>query len=247
MEAGKTRQQERPLREMRNGRPSKKKIHILIADREAIFRFGLRRLLSAEGDVRVAAEAENFTQALHLARQVKPDVIFLQSEILSEKPEEELEKLRSASAGCRLVITGASLTKDEPLRFIRSGASGVILKSVDPALFIKCIRKVMLDEIWLPKGDITQMARMLETAPLDLPRPVDTLTQREKTIISYLVQGWRNREIAQHLSISEQTVKNHLRAVYDKVGVSDRLELVLYVVYQRIELPAVSLSIARRN
>lgn len=232
---------------MRNGRPSKKKIHILIADREAIFRFGLRRLLSAEGDVRVAAEAENFTQALHLARQVKPDVIFLQSEILSEKPEEELEKLRSASAGCRLVITGASLTKDEPLRFIRSGASGVILKSVDPALFIKCIRKVMLDEIWLPKGDITQMARMLETAPLDLPRPVDTLTQREKTIISYLVQGWRNREIAQHLSISEQTVKNHLRAVYDKVGVSDRLELVLYVVYQRIELPAVSLSIARRN
>lgn len=247
MEAGKTKQREIPLREMKNGRNSKKKIQILIADREAIFRLGLRRLLATEDDVRVAAEAENFTQAIHLARQLKPDVILLQSEILSEQPQEALEKLRSASAGCRLVVTGASLSKDEPLRFIRSGASGVILKSVDPALFIKCIRKVMHDEIWLPKSEITQMARMLESAPLDLPRPVDTLTQREKTIVSYLVQGWRNREIAQQLSISEQTVKNHLRAVYDKVGVSDRLELVLYVIYQRIELPAVSLTAARQN
>jgi DNA-binding NarL/FixJ family response regulator len=63
------------------------------------------------------------------------------------------------------------------------------------------------------------------------------LTRREKSIIACLVQGWRNREIAETLKISEQTVKNHLRAVYDKVGVSDRLELALYAIHQKLELP----------
>ena len=83
------------------------------------------------------------------------------------------------------------------------------------------------------------MAKLLEARPAAPPRPVDTLTFREKTIISYLMQGWRNREISTHLSISEQTVKNHLRTIYDKVGVSDRLELVLYAIHQRMELPPV--------
>jgi DNA-binding NarL/FixJ family response regulator len=83
------------------------------------------------------------------------------------------------------------------------------------------------------------MAKLLEVRADVPPRPVDTLTRREKTIISYLMQGWRNREISTHLSISEQTVKNHLRTIYDKVGVSDRLELVLYAIHQRLELPPV--------
>jgi DNA-binding NarL/FixJ family response regulator len=68
---------------------------------------------------------------------------------------------------------------------------------------------------------------------------VDTLTRREKSIIACLVQGWHNREIAHHLRITEQTVKNYLRAIYDKVGVSDRLELALHAIYQRMELPPV--------
>lgn len=91
------------------------------------------------------------------------------------------------------------------------------------------------------------MARLLEAHPAQSPRPVDTLTRREKTIISYLLQGWRNREISTHLLISEQTVKNHLRTIYDKVGVSDRLELVLYAIHQRMELPPIQLSPASQE
>ena len=90
------------------------------------------------------------------------------------------------------------------------------------------------------------MAKLLEARPDHPPRPVDTLTHREKTIISYLMQGWRNREISTHLSISEQTVKNHLRTIYDKVGVSDRLELVLYAIHQRMELPPVQVTVHPR-
>lgn len=200
---------------------------------------GLRRLLM-EDDLDVVGEAENITQATHLARRAKPDVIFIQAELVPAKSLEVLSKLRSASAGCKLVITAAAMTNGSPLQYIRAGASGMILKSVDPSLFVKCARKVMESEVWLPKHEVAKMANALGTTPMELRRPADTLTHREKMIISYLVQGWRNREIADHLSISEQTVKNHLRAVYDKVGVSDRLELVLYVIHQRVQLPPVA-------
>jgi DNA-binding NarL/FixJ family response regulator len=102
------------------------------------------------------------------------------------------------------------------------------------------VRKVVLEnEVWLRKRQVAQIAKLLETNSARPLRPADTLTRREKTIISYLMQGWRNREVAQHLSISEQTVKNHLRSIYDKVGVSDRLELVLYAIHQRMELPPI--------
>jgi DNA-binding NarL/FixJ family response regulator len=87
------------------------------------------------------------------------------------------------------------------------------------------------------------MAKLLEARPDKPLRPVDTLTRREKIIISYLMLGWHNREISTHLSISEQTVKNHLRTIYDKVGVSDRLELVLYAIHQRLELPSVQATV----
>lgn len=232
---------------MKPDRHLKKKINILVVDREAIFRFGLRRLLGAEEDLRVAGEGENATQALHMARQLKPDLIFLQTDLAAGETAALLSRLREASAGCKVVVTAGTLVEGESLRYMRAGASGVILKSVDPVLWVKCVRKVMDNEIWLPKQEVTQMAQLLESAPLNLSRPADTLTRREKVIVSYLVQGWRNREIAQHLSISEQTVKNHLRAVYDKVGVSDRLELVLYVIYQRVELPAVVMTAARTS
>lgn len=220
---------------------------MLIADQEAIFRIGLRRLLTGQGGLEVVAEAENATQAIHVARQTRPDVIFVQSEIIPEKSMEMISRLRSASAGCKVVITATAIKEKEPLRYVRAGASGVILKSLDPALFVKCARKVVENEIWLPKSQVAKMALMLGDTPLDLPRPVDTLTPREKTIISLLVQGWRNREIAEHLAIKEQTVKNHLRAVYDKVGVSDRLELVLYVIHQRVELPSAPVAAVNQN
>ena len=132
------------------------------------------------------------------------------------------------------------------MRHVRSGAAGVILKTVDPQMFIKCARRVTEGEMWIPKKQVSTMAKLLEARADNPPRPVDTLTHREKTIISYLMQGWRNKEISTHLSISEQTVKNHLRTIYDKVGVSDRLELVLYAIHQRLELPPTQAAVETR-
>lgn len=214
---------------------AKKKIRLLIVDREGVFRLGLKRVLGVEDDLRVMAQAASSDEAVALAREFKPEVIFLQAEIARPNMAGLFADLKEASPEVKIVITATALGDEEPVRYVQSGAAGVILRSVEPSMFVKCTRKVSENEMWLPKKQVAQMAKLLEgSVPV---RPRDTLTHREKTIISYLMQGWRNREIARHLGITEQTVKNHLRTVYDKVGVSDRLELVLYAIHQRLDLP----------
>lgn len=213
---------------------TKKKIRIMIADQEGVFRLGLKKLFGVEDDLRVVAQAADLTEALALAKEFKPDLILLQAEILKDARGLFVE-IRQALPDAKTVVTASTLTDDEALHHVQQGAAGVILKSTDPELFVKCARKVVEGEVWLPKKQVAQMAKLLEGS--ESVRPRDTLTNREKTIISYLMQGWRNREIARHLGITEQTVKNHLRTIYDKVGVSDRLELVLYAIHQRLELP----------
>src|SRR5579863_530673 len=215
----------------------KKKIRVMIADQEGVFRFGLKRLFGAEDDLRVIAQAADPGKALTLALEFKPDLIFLQAEMVRLVDIELFAQLHHNLPDAKVVITASELSDEDALSYVQNGAAGVILKAVDPELFVKCARKVMENEVWLPKKQVAQMAKMLEDS--EPSRPRDTLTSREKTIISYLMQGWRNREIGQHLGITEQTVKNHLRAIYDKVGVSDRLELVLYAIHQRLELPPI--------
>jgi DNA-binding NarL/FixJ family response regulator len=224
---------QRPLNRNSNG-----KVGILIADREGVFRLGLKRLLAAEDDLRVVDEIGEPGDLLPRIRQLQPDVVFVQAEMLGAAAEASLAEVREGSPASKIVVTASALGEDESLAFMKAGACGVILKAADPALFPKCVRKVFEGEVWLPKKQVSRMAKLL-SEPQGAPRPVDSLTRREKLVISCLVQGWRNREIASQLSITEQTVKNHLRSIYDKVGVSDRLELVLYALHQRLELPPV--------
>ena len=224
---------------MPTARVPKGKIRVLVADKEGIFRIGLKKLFAVEDDLRVVGEAENAAQTIARAEAFRPDIIFIQEEILAESESNLILTITKANPNCKVVATSSSSSDEESLRHVRNGAAGLILKTVDPQLFVKCARRVSVGETWVPVRQVTNMAKLLEAGPATPPRPVDTLTQREKTVISYLMQGWRNREISTHLAISEQTVKNHLRTIYDKVGVSDRLELVLYAIHQKMELPPV--------
>lgn len=210
------------------------KMSILIADREAIFRLGLKKLLAVEEDLRVVAQAENTAEVLRLCARFRPDVLFVQAEIPGDHLESFLTEVRHDFPSSKIVLTASLLADEAALQAVKAGASGVILKSAGPELFVKCARRVMAGEVWLPKR---QVAKLVEESQSQQARPVETLTRREKAVISCLILGWRNREIGRQLSISEQTVKNHLRSIYDKVGVSDRLELVLYAIHQRLELP----------
>ena len=215
-----------------------RQIKVLIADLEGVFRLGLSRLLAAESDLGVVAQVDQASDLISRIRELQPDVVFVQAEMLAGDRGLSLAAVREASEAGKFMVTASLLSEEEALDFVKAGACGVILKTADPALFVKCVRKVMEGEVWLPKKQVARMAELFGDRQ-GSARPADTLTKREKLVISCLVQGLRNREIAQRLVITEQTVKNHLRSVYDKVGVSDRVELVLYALHQQLQLPRV--------
>ncbi len=215
------------------------KTKILIADREGVFRLGLKKLFSVEDDLRVVAQAENSLQLVAMARSFRPDLAIVQQEIALDGYRDLFPQIRRESPGCRVIVTGSQFTVDEKAKLFRDGASGAIPRSAQPKVFVENARKVMRGEI-IQNGELESAGREHISGNGDRRRrPADTLTRREKTVISCLTQGWHNREIAQRLKITEQTVKNHLRSIYDKVGVSDRLELVLYAIHQGLELPSV--------
>ncbi len=211
---------------------AKKKTRILIADQEGVFRLGLRRLFGVEDDLRVVAQADSAAQINGLAGKFKPDLLFVQAEMLGQDPAEFMSRLRHVWAGGKVIVVTPGEFAGNGEQFVRAGAAGAIARSTEPEIFVKSARKVMRNELLVPKREAPPAEARNSSV-----RPVDTLTRREKSIIACLVQGWRNREIAQNLHITEQTVKNHLRAIYDKVGVSDRLELALYAIHQKLALP----------
>jgi len=216
-----------------------KRIRILVADREEVFRLGIRQLFSLEDDLRVVAQAATSEQALSLAERFTPHVLMVQGEIAAEPPGDFMGEIRRISPHSKVVITASALAGDMANRYVEGGAAGVVSRSAALPRFVRCVRNVMKQKA----GPVQVTGPVLVQPPafsLRPPaRPADTLTQREKSVIACLVQGLPNREISRRLFIAEQTVKNHLRSIFDKVGVSDRLELVLYALHQRLELPLI--------
>jgi DNA-binding NarL/FixJ family response regulator len=212
----------------------------LIADRGGVFRLGLKKLFAVEDDFRVVAQAENASQTFDLSKRFKADLVMVQSEIAREGQGDLLARLNKAMPKLKILVITDESANDDPMKYTAQGADGVVVKSSDPADFVKSARQALRDKKTSPILPPPGPVRSSGETRRGLLRPADTLTRREKSIISCLLQGWRNREIAGHLAITEQTVKNHLRTIFDKVGVSDRLELVLYAIHHRLELPPVT-------
>ena len=214
-----------------------KRIRILLADREEVFRLGIRQLFSLEDDLRVVAQAATAEQSIGLTERFKPHLLLVQEEIAAELPGNFMEQVRNVSPLSKVVITATALVGDTATRHLESGAAHVIPRSAALSRFVKCVREALRQKV-VPVRVIPDTAvRSIEYVQKPLVRPVETLTLREKHVIACLMQGFPNREISHRLAIAEQTVKNHLRSIFDKVGVSDRLELVLYALHHRLDLP----------
>ena len=216
-----------------------KRIRILLADREEVFRLGIRQLFSLEDDLRVVAQAATSEQAIALAERFRPHLLMVQGEIADEPPGNFMEQVRRASPQSKLVISTPTHKGDMASRYIEAGAAGVIARSAALSQFVKCIRQAMEHKAGTVKAPGAPTVKPAGTSQTPSVRPAETLTRREKAVIGCLMQGFPNREIARTLSIAEQTVKNHLRSIFDKLGVSDRLELVLYAIHQKLDIPLI--------
>jgi len=219
--------------------PKPKRIRILLADREEVFRLGIRQLFSLEDDLRVVAQAATSEQVVALAERFRPHLLMVQAEIMDEPSGNLMEQVRRASPQSKLVITTPPHKGDMAPRYMQAGATGVIARSAALSQFAKCIREAIRHKAGTVKAPGAPTVKPADASQKLSVRPADTLTRREKAVIGCLMQGFPNREIAHGLSIAEQTVKNHLRSIFDKLGVSDRLELVLYAIHQKLDVPLI--------
>jgi DNA-binding NarL/FixJ family response regulator len=214
-----------------------KKIRILIADDHPIFRDGLRKLLSLEEDFQVIGEAEDGKEAVDMVQKLNPDILLLDLKMPNLSGIGALEALGDKFKSTRVIVLTASEDEAAVVQAMRMGTAGIVLKQTATDLLIKSIRKVYDGEIWLDSRMTTAVMKEF-SQPAPVREPIKTvLSTREREVVALVCQGFRNKEIAEKMFISEQTVKNHLHNIFDKLGVSDRLELALFAIHKKLNEP----------
>lgn len=207
-------------------------IQILIADDHSIFRDGLRKLLEGEGGFRVVGEATSGEEALHLARDLRPDVLLLDVSMPRLTGIEVLRRLSKVSAALHTILLTAAIEKSEIIEGLMLGAHGIVPKQSASEMLFKSIRAVMAGEIWVSRemiADLVDALRGPARSAIGLSKTFG-LTRRELEIIASVVDGQVNKEIAKTFGISEYTVKHHLTRIFDKLGTTNRVELATFAI-----------------
>ena len=222
---------------------SNRPIRVVLADDHPIVRDGLRKLLSLEDDIQVVGEASDGREVLQMVQDTEPDVVILDLRMPNLDGLSALQALQQSNKKAKVIVLTASEDKNEFVQAMKLGCSGIVLKQTAPELIVKSIRKVNSGEIWLDSLTTAAVMRHFSTGQEQgngpgggKGRERSPLSTREREIVVLVAQGYKNKEMAEKMFISEQTVKNHLHNIFDKLGVSDRLELALYAIHKGLHL-----------
>ncbi|HEX3571339.1 MAG TPA: response regulator transcription factor [Acidobacteriaceae bacterium] len=210
-------------------------VRVILADSQAIYRVGMKKVFALEDDIRVVAQAESLAN-LHIALQRYPtDVVLLEGQLIAGTSDAIPELVRRAP-DAKLIVQVVEADEANIVDLYRRGVRGVVPRSISPDLLIKCVRKIADGETWIDNQSISWVieAYRSQAATLTNPRLQPKLSKKELAIISCITRGMRNKEIAYQIGTTEQVIKNYLRKVYDKLGVSDRLELALYCLHHQL-------------
>ena len=210
-------------------------IRVIVADSQAIFRAGLRKIFAVEDDIRVVGQAETLEQAVTAAKKFSAEILIFEA-ALAERPADAVQDMMKQASGLRVVAVTETPDQELTLELLRRGAHAVVSREVDSELFVECLRKVAVGEAWVEPHAMKWVLDAYRTqgARPQTSRTKVQLTPKEALIVSCVTQGMKNKEIAQRVGTTEQVVKNYLRKVYDKLGVADRLELALYCLNSRV-------------
>jgi DNA-binding NarL/FixJ family response regulator len=201
-------------------------INVILADHQAIYCAGMAKVLAVEEDIRIVGQPQFPEQLLNAMERLHPRVVVLASSFQPSLPQVQ-EIARRCSIAVLMLCDNTETASD----FMRLGVQGVIYRSASSNVVVEAIRRLSRGQSFLqgPSCTAVEIDDDLVGA-----RVQKRLTGRELRIIAAIVQGYKNREIATQLSTTEQVIKNALRTIFDKIGVSDRLELALFVVHHRI-------------
>jgi len=201
-------------------------INVIIADHQAIFRAGVAKVLAVEDDLRIVSQPQNSEQMLNALERFRTHVLLISTFFLPEFPEIQAITARNSVAMLVLAENG-----DEASAFVAMGVQGVVYRSINGSSIVEAVRRLARGEAFVhtPNSNVTEISEDLVGL-----RVRDRLSEKELRIIAAVVRGCKNRDIASQLYTTEQVVKNALRGIFDKIGVSDRLELALFVLHHRM-------------
>jgi DNA-binding NarL/FixJ family response regulator len=206
-------------------------IRVLLCDDQALVRSGFRMILDAREDIEVVGEAEDGSQGVELAQQLDPDVILMDVRMPNLDGVEATRLLAAGGSRARIVILTTFDLDEYVYEAIRAGASGFLLKDVQPAQLVDAIRVVAGGEALLaPSVTRRLLDRFADTLPGEETKPptaLESLTERELEVLKLLAGGLSNAELAEKLFLSETTVKSHISSVLRKLDLRDRVQAVV--------------------
>jgi two-component system nitrate/nitrite response regulator NarL len=210
-------------------------VRIVLADSQAIYRVGIRKIFALEDDLRVVAQADSLENLRSAIERYPTDVVLLEGALLAGAANVIPDLLRVAP-DVKIIIQAVAADENHTVELYRRGVRGIISRAISPDLLVRCVRRIAAGETWIDNQSVTWVieAYRAQAAALVSPRTQPRLSPKEMSIITCITQGKRNKEIAFQLGTTEQVIKNYLRKIYDKLGVSDRLELALYCLHNKI-------------
>lgn len=212
-------------------------VRIVLADRQEIFRDALKRLLESEPGLAVVGGAGTAAQALQLVMDLDPDVLLLDL-TLPGGSLEILKTLASIPHRVRTIGLTSSVDKDVVITALQYGARGVILKESRTALLFESLRCVVADEYFVRRGDVGHVVERMRLLTAQSGPDENAhrfkLTRRQIDIVAAVAAGESNKDIADRLALSEDTVKHHVSNVFDKLGVFSRVELAVFAINHKL-------------
>jgi DNA-binding NarL/FixJ family response regulator len=183
----------------------------------------------------VVAQAETLLNLYAALQRFPADIVVLEGQLIAGTVDAIPELVRRAPKA-KLIVQVVEADEVNTVELYRRGVRGVVPRSISPDLLVKCIRKISAGETWIDNQSVSwviEAYRSQATAMMS-PRTQPRLSTKEVQIITCITRGMRNKEIAYHVGTTEQVIKNYLRKIYDKLGVSDRLELALYCLHHQL-------------
>ena len=212
-------------------------IRVLVADQHPVIRIGVDNLLQTETGIEVVGEAGDSDEAISKTLELRPDILLLALNLRNFPGLDAMPEVVNISPGTRTILLANMISRQEIMKAMELGARGIVVKDALMESLTPAIRAVSAGQYWIRDRRVPNLIDVLKTLtdpPLRAEKNNLKLTAREMDVVGCVVKGSSNRDIATQFSLSEETVKRHLSNIFEKTGVSTRLELALFAIEHQL-------------